>query len=42
MTAMQVLLIVCYMGLAWGILRTVLETAESRAAREEPAAVARG
>jgi len=38
MTAMQVLLVVCYIGLAWGILRTVLEPAKNRAMREEPVA----
>src|ERR1700739_1270090 len=42
MTGMQVLLVACYMGLAWGILRTVLEPARSRRVREVPAAAARG
>ena len=42
MTTMQLLLVACYMGLAWGILRTVLEPAKSGMVCEEPAAAARG
>ncbi len=39
MIAMQVLLVVCYTGLAWGILRTAQKPAEALIVREEQAAV---
>jgi hypothetical protein len=42
MIAMQVLLVGCYTGLAWGILRTLQKPAAALVSREERGAAARG
>ena len=42
MIAMQVVVVGCYMGLAWGLLRTVQKPADARITREERTVVARG